>query len=217
MQYHSYIFFDSEPSCNTFSTSELESAKQAFSQCIENCADVEVHAYATLGMKAGSRIMLDMEASSPVDIQKLLRDLMHTSLGFHLRISHTLLGLTRGSQYRSGPQKEADPKAPHQYLVVYPFTKTIEWHLLPKEERQKMMTEHIVVGRKYSQRISQLLLYSYGIDDQEFIVSYQTDSLEEFQTLVMELRATEGRRYTQSDTPIFTCIHMPLAEALNML
>ena len=143
--------------------------------------------------------------------------MLHTPLGKHLRVAHTLLGMTRSSQYRSGPQKEADPEAPHQYLVVYPFTKTIEWHLLPKEERQKMMTDHIAVGRKYSQRISQLLLYSYGIDDQEFIVSYQTDSLEEFQALVMELRATEGRRYTLSDTPIFTCIHMPLQEALEML
>jgi chlorite dismutase len=80
-----------------------------------------------------------------------------------------------------------------------------------------MMKAHIDVGLKFSANISQLLLYSFGIDDHEFIVSYQMDTLEEFQTLVMELRGTEGRRYTKNDTPIFTCISMSLLDALSMV
>ena len=74
-----------------------------------------------------------------------------------------------------------------------------------------------VLAEKYSASIDQLLLYSYGVDDHEFVVSYETDSLQEFQTLVMELRGTEGRRYTLSDTPMFTCVRMTPKQALDML
>ena len=79
------------------------------------------------------------------------------------------------------------------------------------------MKAHVDVGRTFSEKISQMLLYSYGIDDHEFIVSYQMDDLEEFQKLVMAMRETESRRHTKNDLPIFTCIHRPLAEALKML
>jgi chlorite dismutase len=79
------------------------------------------------------------------------------------------------------------------------------------------MKDHVAVGRKFNESISQLLLYSYGIDDHEFIVSYQTDSLADFQTLVMELRATEGRGHTLRDTPIFTCTRQTIESALTMI
>jgi len=143
---------------------------------------------------------------------------LHTPLGRHLSISYSLMGQTRSSQYNpTKPPAASAPETPHKYLTVYPFVKTIEWHLLPFEERRNIMKAHVDVGRKFSSSISQLLLYSFGIDDHEFVVSYQMDSLEEFQTLVMELRGTEARRHTVSDTPIFTCIHMPLEEALQMV
>lgn len=55
--------------------------------------------------------------------------------------------------------------------------------------------------------IRQCLLYAYGVDNHEFIVSYETPTLPEFQDLVMELRGTEGRKYTANDLPIYTCIY----------
>jgi chlorite dismutase len=129
--------------------------------------------------------------------------------------------MTRPSPYRPPHLQEKKPEETlhpeRRYLVVYPFTKTSTWHLLPMEERRAMMGEHIAVGRKHTERISQLLLYSYGIDDQEFIVSYECDDLLDFQTLVMELRATRGRAYTQSDTPIFTCVSVSIQEALSLV
>ena len=48
-------------------------------------------------------------------------------------------------------------------------------------------------------------------------MSYETDSLQEFQTLVMELRGTEARRYTQNDIPMFTCVRMSPRQVLDML
>jgi chlorite dismutase len=65
--------------------------------------------------------------------------------------------------------------------------------------------------------VRQLLAYSFGLDDQEFIVAYETDDLVAFQDLVRDLRATESRRSTVRDTPIVTGIHRPLGEILGLL
>jgi chlorite dismutase len=218
MPFHSYLVFDALPSVNALSSARHAQAKKEFAACIKKNKKVRVEAYATLAFKAGTRFMLHVNASTPEDIQNFARDLLHTALGKHLTITYTLFGTTRSSQYNPHKAPAASaPEAPHTYLVVYPFTKTIEWHLLPYEERRTIMKAHVDVGRKYSKTISQLLLYAFGIDDHEFIVSYQMDSLEEFQSLVMEMRATESRRHTERDTPIFTGVHMPIAEALRVV
>jgi len=218
MPFHSYIFFDSDPSIDTFDRASLADAKKEFSACVAGSKDVRTQAYATLALKTGTRFVLHMNAATPDSIQMLVRDLLHKQLGRKLKITYTLLGMTRPSQYNpTHPPKEADWNLPHRYLVVYPFTKTTDWHLMPYDERRAIMKAHVDVGRKHSEKISQRLLYSYGIDDHEFIVSYQMDDLQAFQTLVMDMRETESRRHTKNDLPIFTCIHMPLEEALEMI
>lgn len=115
-----------------------------------------------------------------------------------------LWGLTRPSQYsRAKSQQEIDPFADERrtYLVIYPFTKTAEWYLLGRDSRQGMMNEHIRLGKQYRE-ISQLLLYSFGLQDQEFVVAYEMEDLPLFSDLVYELRDTDARKYTLGDTPL---------------
>lgn len=126
----------------------------------------------------------------------------------------TLWGFTRPSDYASGrPAQEIDPfeGARKPYLVIYPFAKTTDWYLMSRDARQGMMNEHIRLGREYPE-IMQLLLYSTGLQDQEFVVAYETDDLPRFSELVTALRNTEVRRYTLRDTPIYTAIHQPTEE-----
>ena len=59
--------------------------------------------------------------------------------------------------------------------------------------------------------------YSFGLDDQEFVVSFEGDEPGEFLDLVQELRTTESSSYTLRDTPIFTCVAMSLPRALDAL
>ena len=94
--------------------------------------------------------------------------------------------------------------------------KTRDWYQLPFEQRQAMMDEHIRVGNKYpSVRLH--TTYSFGLDDQEFVVAFETDEPKEFLDLVMELRETQGSRYTLRDTPIFSCVAKPLPDILKAL
>ncbi len=130
-----------------------------------------------------------------------------------------LWGYTRPSQYSNAQRsrQEIDPfsETRKPYLVMYPFVKTTDWYLLGRESRQGMMNEHIRIGKQYED-ISQLLLYSTGIQDQEFVVVYETDDLPRFSELVSELRSTDGRAYTLRDTPLHTAIYHPPAETLAL-
>jgi chlorite dismutase len=103
-----------------------------------------------------------------------------------------------------------------RYLVVYPFTKSTEWYLLGQEARQGVMNEHMRVGHQYPQ-VRQLLASSFGLDDQDFLVAYETDDLVAFGRLVRELRGTESRRSTVRDTPILAGIRRPVAEVAGLL
>ncbi|HWO89464.1 MAG TPA: chlorite dismutase family protein [Gemmatimonadales bacterium] len=133
-----------------------------------------------------------------------------------LEVSEALWGFTRPSQYtKARSAQELDPFAPERlaYLVVYPFVKTTEWYLKDRDERQRMMAGHIKVGKQYGD-ITQLLLYSYGLQDQEFVVVYETADLLRFLSLVQELRGTEARRFTQRDAPLHAGLFQPTEESL---
>ena len=121
---------------------------------------------------------------------------------------HVLWGMTRPSEYsRAKSAQEIDSFAPERtpYLIMYPFTKTVDWYLLDRETRQEMMNGHIRIGKQFRD-ITQLLLYSFGLQDQEFVVVYETEDLALFSQLVYDLRDTEARRYTKADTPLHTGI-----------
>jgi chlorite dismutase len=136
----------------------------------------------------------------------------------YLQPKTMLWGYTRPSQYtRTRSTQEIDPfSGPRQpYLVIYPFVKTTEWYLMGREARQGLMNEHIRIGKQYED-ISQLLLYSFGVQDQEFVVVYETDDLRRFSDLVGELRGAEGRRYTLRDTPLHTAMYHPAEATLAL-
>ena len=125
----------------------------------------------------------------------------------HISFPTIMCGITKPSMYTGGrpsPQ-EIDPHFGERqpYFVIYPFAKTPDWYLKSREERQELMNGHITLGRKYP-TIQQLLLYSFGIQDQEFIVAYEMDDLPLFSDLVQDLRSTDARLYTLLDTPIIT-------------
>jgi len=136
----------------------------------------------------------------------------------YLQPVHSLWGFTRPSQYtKTRSAQEIDPfdATRRRYLEIYPFVKTTEWYLLGREARQGMMNEHIRIGKQYED-ISQLLLYSFGVQDQEFVVVYEMDDLPRFSDLVNELRSADGRRYTQRDTPLHTGVYHAAEETLAL-
>ncbi len=79
-----------------------------------------------------------------------------------------------------------------------------------------MMTAHIESGNRYPS-VKLNTTYSFGLDDQEWVVAFETDEPADFLDLVMELRGTEASSYTLRDTPIFTCVQKPIEDALDLI
>jgi chlorite dismutase len=177
------------------------------------------HSYSTIGLRAEGELLLWRMAERIEEIEETAADLLASGVGRWMTTALNLIGLTRPSQYVKRPTTQEQSLFSGErsrYLVVYPFAKSVEWYLSPAEERQRIMRGHMKTGHAYPQ-VRQLLAYSFGLDDQEFIVAYETDDLVAFQDLVRELRESESRRATVRDTPIVTGVHRPLGEILEML
>jgi chlorite dismutase len=99
---------------------------------------------------------------------------------------------------------------------VYPFVKKREWYSLPFERRQEMMRDHFRVGHKYPS-VTIHTAYSFGLDDQEFVLAFESDEPHDFLDLVMELRSSEASKYTERETPVFTCLLSTPEQILDAL
>ena len=177
------------------------------------------HTYSTIGLRTEGDLLLWRMADRLEEIEETAAEILAAGLGRWLTPAISLIGLTRPSEYVRRPTTQEQSLFSGErstYLVVYPFTKSIDWYLTPAEERAEVMRGHMRVGHHFPQ-VRQLLAYSFGLDDQEFIVAYETDDLVAFQDLVRELRGSESRRATVRDTPIITGILRPAAEILTML
>lgn len=213
-----FTFFKVDPGWRTLSSDEREHGKGAFVQAVDSFADrLQVRAYSVVGMRGDCDFLLWQIGERLDDIQALHSALLATPLGARSSTPYSYLAMTRRSQYVS-PEEATERLHLHpadsRYFFVYPFVKTREWYQLPAEQRQELMNEHIRVGRKYPS-VKLNTTYSFGLDDQEFVVSFETDEPADFLDLVMELREAKTSLYTLRDTPIFTCISMSLPDVLD--
>ena len=182
-------------------------------------SEVTTFTYSTIGLKAGVDVLLWSLAPSLAALEEKNAAMLRSGMGAWMTVQHSFLGVIRPSQYvkRPTPQEQSLFSGERSaYLVVYPFTKSTDWYLLSQEERQKVMNEHMKVGHRYAQ-VRQLLAYSFGVDDMDFLVAYETDDIAAFGELVRELRGTESRRSTVRDTPILTGVHRPIDEITHLL
>jgi chlorite dismutase len=175
--------------------------------------------YSLIGLKPGIDLLLWRLAPSVDALEEAAARLLRSELGAWLSVRESFLGLIRESQYVTKPTSQEQSLFEGErarYLIVYPFTKSTDWYLSSREVRQGAMNEHMKVGHNYP-GVRQLLAYSFGLDDQDFLVAYETDDLPAFSSLVRDLRGTDSRRSTVRDSPILMGIHRPIDEILELL
>ena len=181
-----------------------------------------LRAFSLVGTRGDCDLMVRAIARSLDPIHELHVVLNQSGLMRYADVSHSYLAMTKRSMYidKDNPEHVEDRlhivPGQSKYLFVYPFVKTREWYGLPVEQRQEMMDEHIRVGTKY-RSVKLHTTYSFGLDDQEFVVAFETDYPADFLDLVQELRDTKASSYTLRDTPMYTCRQRTLAECLDAL
>jgi len=219
----SFSFYRLDPAWRRLSAKTKSSQTKEFLATVKHYTKrLMVLSYSLVGLKAEVDFLLWRIGERLELLQEMSAAICHTKLGGYLTMPYAFLAMTKRSTYvdRLDPEHQEGRRfvtpAKSKYLFVYPFVKTTEWYQLPFSERQAMMDEHILIGNKYpSVRIH--TTYSFGLDDQDFVLAFETDRPQDFLDLVMELRESKARPYTLRDTPIFTCVAKPLKEVLKEL
>jgi chlorite dismutase len=167
--------------------------------------------YTTAGTRGDTDFLVWQVHDDLATISDWHAALDRSRVGAWLERPHSYLSMTMRSQYTNPAHEGAERRerlrsdgGTNDYLFVYPMAKTKAWYQLPQDERQRMMDEHIAIGHKYH-GIKINTTYSYGLDDQEFVVAFEGDDPGEFLALVRELRGTDSTQFTLFDTPMFTC------------
>lgn len=221
-----YNFYKLHPTIHREASAIYAQWRQEFARVIDKFSDrIEVRTYSLVGLRADADFLLWLIGWRLEDMQDFAAAINATEIGKYLRTAYSYLSLSRPSPYvdnhvhsgQEGRSKALRPQSPdHPYLVVYPFVKTADWYQLPLDSRQGMMNQHFAIGHKYP-GVRNNTTYSFGIDDQEHMVSFDVSNIDEFLDLLMELREAEARPYTERDTPIFTCIARGIDEILKSL
>jgi chlorite dismutase len=182
-------------------------------------SEVKTHCYSMVGLQPGADLLLWSIGPSLESLEEISARVLRTGMGRWMSAKESFLGVIQASQYvkKPTPQEQSLFSGERsRYLIVYPFTKSAEWYLLDREERQQVMNGHMRVGHGFPE-VRQLLANSFGLDDMDFLVAYETDDLSKFSELVRALRGTESRRSTVRDTPILTGIHRPIEQITELL
>lgn len=223
-QYVRFAFYTVDPAWRRLPAAKQEDHKRELINVIQTFnRQMLLRPYSLMGTRADAELLLWQIAETPEVFRELATAIMQTQMGGYLHLAYSYFSQTKRSLYEIRVDMEDDDEerlvidpSEAKYLFVYPFVKTRDWYQLSFNARQGMIDEHIIVGRKYpSVRLN--TTYSFGLDDYEFIVAFETDEPSDFLDLVQELRETEASRYTLQDTPLFTCINMRLEEAIDAL
>jgi chlorite dismutase len=211
-----YTFLKVDPAWRRLTAAERAEGKREFmAACEDFGADHLVQSFSLVGTRGDCDLMLVAEAENLERIHEFHVVLAQSGLMKWCSTPYSFLGLRKTSEYSDDVRNVPRPFQ-GKYLFVYPFVKTRAWYALPADERWRVMQEHIKVGREYP-TVDNHTTYSFGFDDQEFVVAFDTDDAAAFLDLVQRLRTTEASAYTLRDTPSFTCINASLERALNAL
>ena len=223
-QYVKFAFYKVDPTWRQLPIQEREAGKKEFIAVLEEfSSDMLIMSYSLVGIRGDVDFLLWQVTERLEAFQELATQLYSTGLGQYTQTPYSYLSMTKRSIYitRHRPEKEEGTRLTIQpkgarYVFVYPFVKTRSWYRLTKAARQGMMDEHIAVGHRYPS-VKIHTSYSFGLDDQEFVLAFETNKPDDFLDLVMDLRETEASSYTLRDTPIFTCLSMGFREMLESL
>lgn len=223
-QFVNYAFYKLDPAWRRLPAAERQQGKDKFAQVVDDYRGrAVVVPFSLIGVRGDCELLLWRISYEIETLQEMSARLLATGLGNYLDTPYSFLGQSKTSVYEdefihpSQEEKRSRVRpGEFKYLFVYPFVKTRAWFLLPPEERGRMMKEHIRVGHQFPS-IKLNTIYSFGLDDQEWVVAFESNRPSDFVDLVMELRHSEASGYTLRDTPIFTCVRRDLREALDLL
>ncbi|MBV8526940.1 MAG: chlorite dismutase family protein [Candidatus Dormibacteraeota bacterium] len=224
-QHIRFAFYRVRPEWRLLSATERAAQREELAALVrefDQRENVLIRSYSLVGTRGDADFMLWLVSDRVDDLHEFSARLNRLRVGAYLESPYSYFSMTKKSMYvdkHQHPNQEGRSNrlvispTGRKYLFVYPFVKTRSWYRLSAEERQRQMSEHIAMGHKYS-GVKINTTYSFGLDDQEFVVAFESDSVADFLDLVQEMRESEASTHTVRDVPSFTCIAMDIDDVL---
>ena len=222
-QFVNFTFYRARPDWRLLSETEKRDCKRDFITTLDEFrSSLLIHTYSTVGLRTSSDFMIWRIGCELDPMQEMTARLNQTAMAKYVEATYSLLSMTKRSMFIGTECAENTESSTHvvsgeaNYLFVCPLQRTREWYARPQEQRLEMLEENLRIGSKY-RSVKLHTTYSFGLDDQDFVVAFEADKPADFLDLFQELRETKASCFTLRDTPMFTCRKRSLGECLDAL
>jgi hydrogen peroxide-dependent heme synthase len=173
--------------------------------------------YSTVGFRADADLMLWLHGDSPDVLQRALVEFRRTTVGRLIEPTWMFMGAVKPAEF-TADHAPAFVKGtpPETFLCVYPFVRTPEWYLLPREERGELLREHGGAGREFPEVLANTTS-AFGLGDWEWILAFEAERADSLVDCIRRLREAKARLYTKVEIPFVTGIRKPVADVLDDL
>jgi peroxiredoxin len=173
--------------------------------------------YSTVGLRPDADLMLWLVSPTVDAAQDAIVRFRRTALGRSLEMTWSFIGVVKPAEFTADHAPAfVKGEPPKRYLSVYPFVRTPEWYLLPREERAALLREHGAIGREFPDVLANTTS-AFGINDWEWILAFEADELDRIVDCIRRLRGAEARRYTKEEVPFVTGIRKDVRDAVRDL
>jgi hydrogen peroxide-dependent heme synthase len=161
--------------------------------------------YDLAGMRADADFMVWWHADNVEALQAAYAELRRgTAVGRASTPVWSQVALHRPAEFnKSHVPAFLAGEEPKRYVCVYPFVRSLDWYLLPDEERRQMLADHGKAARGYPD-VRANTVPAFALGDYEWILAFEADQLDRIVDLMRHLRATEARRHVREEIPFYT-------------
>ena len=184
--------------------------------------DMLLFTYSLVGFDSKADLMFWRIGNSLDMIQEMTAKLYRTNLGSYLETTDNYLSVTKKRMFISYVENSNLEDRFHivagdkKYHFLYPCAKHTDWYAKSGDERDALVEENFMVGKKF-ENIKIHLTHAFGFSDQEFIISFETDEPKDFLALAEELRQVPANKFNLRGMPVYTCRQRSLNDCLDAL
>jgi chlorite dismutase len=218
-QFVSYMFLRVNPEWRKLNGETKRIFKTEFQNVYKEFGDdFLLFSYSLVGFDSKADLMFWRVGTSLDLVQEMTAKLYRTNLGNYLETADNYLSVTKKRMFVADSVEDrfhinAGEK---KYLFLYPCAKSRDWFSMTEAERDALIEENFMVGKKFP-NIKIHLTHAFGFSEQEYIVSFETDEPRDFLSLAEELRESPASKFTVRGMPVYTCRQRPLNECLDAL
>jgi chlorite dismutase len=222
-QFVNFIFFRVSSEWRRLDQDRKEVFKSEVQEVFDDFEnEMLLFSYSLVGFDSKADLMFWRVGDSLDAIQEMTARLYRTNLGSFLETTDNYLSVTRKMMFVAPAEEALREDRNHivagskKYHFLYPCAKNRDWYDMSEDEREALITENFMVGKRF-QNIKIHLTHAFGFSDQEYLISFETDEPKDFLALAEELRRTPASKFSLRGMPVFTCRRLSLIDSLRSI